>query len=202
MAELSNYRRDSKELSNFGHYAIGGTIPILPSQAADSVLFSFFWGTVENADFVCAIDRLYMAFQQTSNSMEALTDIRYQVFIVRNISVPDSGGLVGTIRDLRAAQSDTLVTHVLESTVIAGLTEGTRDLDTGPLMQLQTQVVKTIPTSPVPVFERELAWNTAGVHPLILEQNEGVIVCGPTTEFSTGTGNLLFEMEWTELGEY
>ena len=96
----------------------------------------------------------------------------------------------------------TLLTDVRYSTAAAGLTAGTRTLDAESILNLSTQ--QTITTPNPQLYSTELDIGAGdGNHPIVLAQNEGFIVQGPTTVFgAAGTADLHVECSWAEVTAY
>jgi hypothetical protein len=85
-----------------------------------------------------------------------------------------------------------------------GFTAGTRTLDTNPLGRIPgwtgtaagTPVYNT--PYPVPIVDR----TGAGQYPIVLAQNEGVVIQNATAGPATGTFNVTVNIEWQEAAAY
>jgi len=187
---------------SLGHYRLATTVALVATQAANGTLFSFRWG---DATRLCVIQKLRLAVLQTAAATATLAE-RYQAFVARGFTASDSVGtaitLTGNNMKKRTSHATTLVTDIRKSAVAAGLTVGTRTLDAEPIVELGH--VHTITNVNSAVSEKQLDTDAGdGVHPIILAQNEGVIVRGPTTVFgAAGTADLMVELAWAEVAAY
>lgn len=189
-----------------GYYRLATTIPLAVTQAANGSLFSFRWG---DATRFCVLYYIRLEESMTSaTATAAIIDERYQVFIARSFTASDSVGtaitLTGNNMKKRTNMGTTLVTDIRVSAVAAGLTVGTRTLDANPIMELQTMVLAAIPTANfVMPYSKLLDMRNGDESPIVLAQNEGFIVRGPTTVFgAAGTANLIVDIAWAEVTAY
>jgi len=185
-----------------GHYRLATTVPLVVTQAANSTLFSFRWA---DATRFCVLQKFRLAVLQTA-PQTATQGLRYQAFFARSFTASDSVGTqittTGSNMKKRTSHGTSLVTDIRKSAVAAGLTAGTRTLDSDPFVELAH--VHTITNINSAVSEKQLDTDAGdGVHPFVLSQNEGIIVRGPTTVFgAAGTADLLVEMAWAEVAAY
>ena len=187
---------------SLGHYRVAATIPLLVSQAANGTLFSLRWG---DATRLCAITKIRLSVMQTAAATATIMP-NFEVFVARSFSVSDSGGvavvLTGNNMKKRTNMGTSLVSDIRTSSVAAGLTLGTKTLDTQPVMVLQTQQVITTPNPNLYVIDVNVG-AADGNHPFLLAVNEGMIIRGPTVGFGlAGTANLVVDMSWVELAAY
>lgn len=184
-----------------GHYRVSTIVSLVATQAANGTLFSFRWGSTN----VCAITKLRLGVLQTAAATATIFP-SFEVFIARSFSASDSAGtaitLTGNSMKKRTNMGTTLVTDIRKSAAAAGLTVGTRTLDADPIMQLPTNQTITTPNSTY--YEKDLEIDMGhGNYPVLLAQNEGIIVRGPTTVFgAAGTANLIVDLSWAELSSF
>jgi hypothetical protein len=101
----------------------------------------------------------------------------------------------------RTNMGTTLVTDIRKSSAVAGLTAGTRTLDTEAILQMPT--VQQITTLNPTLYQAAADFTDSGDMPLVFAQNEGFIVRGPTVVFgAAGTANLVVEVAWAEVTAY
>lgn len=189
------------EYGAFGHYRLSTIVALVVTQAANGTLFSFRWG---DATRLAVIQYLRLGHIQTGAATATIVP-SYQVFAARGFTASDSVGtaitLTGNNMKKRTNMGTTLVTDIRKSAVAAGLTVGTRTLDADPIMELGTQ--QTITTINQAFYSREMDFTNTGDHPLVLAQNEGFIVRGPTVVFgAAGTANLMVDVAWAEVAAY
>jgi hypothetical protein len=189
------------EYGAFGFYRLATTVSLVVTQAANGTLFSFRWG---DATRIAVIQFLRLELIQTAAATATIMP-SYQIFMARSFSVSDSVGtaitLTGNNMKKRTSMGTTLVTDIRKSAVAAGLTVGSRVLDAEPILEMTTN--STITTPNATVYRKELDFTNAGDHPIVLAQNEGFIVRGPTVVFgAAGTANLAVEAAWAEVSSY
>jgi len=184
-----------------GQYRLATTVPLVVTQAANGTLFSFRW---TDAAKLCVIQSIRLEVQQTAAATATIAPV-FEVYTARSFSVSDSAGtaltLTGNSFKKRTTMATTAVGDVRKSAVAAGLTAGTRTLDGDAILQLGT--VQTITNVNGTTYVKELDMKNGNTHPLVLAQNEGFIVRGPTVVFgAAGTANLVVEVEWAEVTAY
>jgi hypothetical protein len=185
----------------FGIYQVATTVPLVVTQAANGTLFSVRWG---DATRLMVPMYLSLTVQQTAAATATIFP-RFQAFVARSFTVSDSAGtaitITGNNMKKRTSMGTTLVTDMRVSAVAAGLTVGTRTLDAQPFLELPGP--QTI-TNPLTASAFAAADYTNGQDmPIVLAQNEGLIVRGPTTVFgAAGTADLSVRLAWAELASY
>ena len=184
-----------------GQYQLSAIVPLVVTQAANGTLFSFRWG---DATRLCVVQRISLEVQQTAAATATIAPA-FEVLVARGFSVSDSAGtaltLTGNAFKKRTSMGTTLVTDIRQSALAAGLTAGTRTLDAQPIMQVGT--VQTITNINTTTYSKFTDFTDGSDHPLVLVQNEGFIVRGPTVVFgAAGTANLIVEVEWVETTAY
>lgn len=182
----------------FGQYRLSTTISLVATQAANGTLFSFRWG---DASRLCVIQDVRLQFMQTAAATATIFPV-FSVFVARSFTVSDSAGtaltLTGNSFKKRTSMGTTLVTDIRKSAAAAGLTAGTRTLDADPLLQLPTTSVITTPAAAI--FSSDVDLDSGTAHPIVLAQNEGIIVQGPSVVFgAAGTANLVVDIAWAEV---
>jgi len=182
----------------FGQYRLSTTIPLVVTQAANGTLFSFRWG---DASRLCVIQDIRLQFMQTAAATATIFPV-FSAFVARSFTASDSVGtaltLTGNSFKKRTSMGATLVTDIRKSAVAAGLTAGTRTLDADPMLQLPCTSVITTPAATIFSADLDLDYGTA--HPVILAQNEGLIIQGPSIVFgAAGTANLVVDIAWAEV---
>jgi hypothetical protein len=186
----------------FGHYRVAQTVALVVSQAAAGTLFSIRWG---DATRFMVIYKFAMSCKQTAAATATIWP-RFQLLIARSFTASDSAGtgltISGNNMKKRTNMGSSLITDIRFATVAAGLTVGTRTLDSQPIMELSTE--QTITTPNQQLFSRQMDTDAGdGGHPIVLAQNEGIIVRGPTTVFGVaGTADLMIDLAWAEVAAY
>lgn len=189
------------DCGTLGFYRLATTVSLVASQTANGTLFSFRWG---DATRLCVVQFVRLEVLQTSAAVATIMP-RYQVFIARSFTASDSVGTAITLTDnsmkKRTSMGTTLVTDIRKSAASAGLTVGTRTLDSEPILEIASNLTTTTPNETL--YSREIDLTNSGDHPIVFVQNEGLIVRGPTVVFdATVTASLLVEMAWAEVASY
>jgi hypothetical protein len=190
------------EYGSLGHYRFSRIISMVVSQNANSTLLAFRWG---DATRFCVIKKIKLSLQQTAIQTATIFP-RIQVFVARSYSASDTGGTALTITGnsfkKRTNMGTTLVTDIRVSAAAGGVTPGTRTPDADPIIDMPTQQPATTLTAIR--YDAELDIGAGdGNCPVILAQNEGIIVRGPTTAFGVaGTADLVWDMSWAEVNSY
>ena len=190
------------DYGTLGHYRFAQSISLLATQAVNGTLLSFRWG---DATRLCVIGKIKLSLMQTTAATATIMP-DYQVYIARSFTVSDSAGgaltITGNNMKKRTSMGTTLVTDLRVSSAAAGLTLGTRTLDAAPILEMPTNSTITTPNPTLYTAELDIGAGD-GNHPVVLAQNEGIIVRGPTVVFgAAGTANLIVEMSWAEVTAY
>lgn len=184
-----------------GHYRIATTVALPVSTVANATLFSFRWG---DATRVCVPTYIRLECIQTAPATATIMP-SFEVVVARSFSISDSAGtavtLTGNNMKKRTNMGTSLVTDIRKAALAAGLTAGTRTLDTEAAMQMPT--VQTITTPNTTSYSKELDLTNAADHPIVLVANEGFIIRGPSVAFgAAGTANLMIDICWAEVASY
>lgn len=187
-----------------GYYQIAQvTGTIAASLAANAPLFSFRWG---NATDLCLIQSVKVGGIQIATGTAAEFDLA--LFVARSFTASDSGGTsilpTSNSNKMRTSMGTTLVTDMRIATT-AGLTAGTRTLDTNPIARVQgalssaTADIQVFPgVSPTPLYVRD----NLDHHPLVLAQNEGFVITNPIAGPASDTFILMVQVTWGEVAAY
>ncbi len=192
-----------------GHYrtsVVTGTLAA--ALAASAVVFSARWG---DASRFAVITRLRTRFLPlTPFTAATLTDhTSFDLFIGRGFTVAHTGGLALTLtgdnQAMRASMGASLFSDIRIATT-AALGGGTVTLDAHPIAQ---SLRKGNRVNPAAATEEVIMPTTdgldcdidvaAGEHPVVLAQNEGLVIRNRTVWPAAGTGILKVEMAWAEV---
>lgn len=190
------------EYGALGHYRISTIVPLLVTQVANGILFSWHWGSATN---IAVLEYLRLSCIQTAAATATIVP-HFQAFITRTFTVADSAGTLLTLTTNQGKRRTNMSTmaadNVRISAVAAGVTAGTGTDDAKPILDLPTN--QTITTPNATQYEALLGDDVAsGAHPQVFTQNEGLRVRGPTTVFgAAGTADLVVEIGWAELASY
>lgn len=189
---------------SLGHYSVAlQTGAIAAGAAANAEIFQLRWGDAT---------RLCLVTEITFNGMRATTafavgTIDIKATIARSFTASGSGGtattLTGDLQQLRTNMGASLVTDMRVSTT-AALGAGTKTLDTQDIGIITTHssggpgsatpIIGSIYIPTTYLFKSDIA---SGEHPIVLAQNEGVVV--RCTVPATGVWNAGVTVKWIEV---
>lgn len=185
-----------------GHYSAVAT-NTASAFAAASNQAAFRWGDPTN---FCVIQRVWAAVNVVT-AVTAQATGPLQLFIARQYSARDATAATsvaftasGTNR-LRGIMSGSLIGvngNFDVGNVAAGVTGGTKVVDTNPIGFIPLSGLVTIGTS---VSGDLYKWDKLGGHPIVLAANEGLLVQN-TTLLATGTVSLTIGIEWAEVAAF
>lgn len=193
------------EPSTLGHYRIGAQSGILTSAsvAAGGTLFSFRWA---DATRLAVVTKL-KATMVPLTAFTAAQEVGLNAFIARTFSASDSGGtpivVTGNNQKVRASFGSSLATDIRIGTT-ATITAGTRTPDAVAFASATGLVAAaaaagTLPVPPVIDFNANVM---NGESPIILANNEGIIVTNTIVFPAAGNARLVVEMAWAETLAY
>ena len=188
-----------------GHYrlaSVSGTMAA--ALAAGSQIFQFKWTDATRFAVVTSLKVRFLTL--TRFTAGTITDFGVDAFIARTYT-GGSGGTALTITGdngaLRAAYGTTLVSEIRVPTTAA--LGAVTTLDTQPFTQGFGAGVQVTPsatvqyeTDNIPLLDYQ-ARTESGESPVILAQNEGIIVRNRAVWPIAGTGIYSFEIQWSEV---
>jgi hypothetical protein len=153
--------------------------------AANSPIWSFRWG---DATRLAVFQKLIGDGMAGSSTAFAAGFASFKAFFARSFTASDTGGAILTITGnngkLRTSMGTTLLTEIRASTT-ATLTAGTRTLDAQPLAQHAFSIGTVVSVIYIPPATPLFNEDVVGTMPIVLAQNEGVVV--QATVPATGT---------------
>lgn len=179
--------------------------------AANAVVFSARWGDATRFALITQLRARFMPL--TPFTAATLTDhSSFDMFIGRTFTAAHTGGtgltLTGNSFKMRASMGSTLFSDLRIATT-AALGGGTITLDPHPV---EGSLRKGNRVNPAAATEETIMPTTDGLdmdldvasgdHPILLAQNEGVIIRNRTVWPAAGTGILKVSMAWSELAAY
>lgn len=196
---------DASFLGSYGFSVVSGTLAA--ALGASAVVFSARWG---DATKIAVITKLRTRFLPlTPFTAATLTDhTSFDAFIGRTFTAAHTGGtaltLSGSSFKRRASFASTAFTDLRMATT-AALGGGTVTVDAHPIAQSLRKGNRVNPAAAteevvMPTFDGMNVDLDAsgGDHPVLLVQNEGIVVRNRTVWPAAGTGILLVEMAWNE----
>lgn len=190
-----------------GYYSVGGTSgAIAATLASGSTVFSMRW---TDSTRLCVIRRLNAVGVVTS---AITTGVRFdlQLFVARFFTASDtlqsSITPSSTENKLRTSMGSTLfAAGDIRIANTAGITAGTRTLDTNPIGRLlgfSGTAAGTFIYGGIGGYAMLLDRTNPNMYPLVLAQNEGIVVTTSAAGPATGTFALGFNVEWIETTAY
>lgn len=172
-------------------------------------LFAMRWG---HASKLAAIFGFSVQFQPlTPFTAATLTDFGFDAFQVRTYTASHSGGNAAVLTGDNAKQRKAMATSLLTDMRIAStaqLTAGTQTFDAQPFAASLGDTQRVNPaaaTEEVIVNSPNLFWDCrmdGGGHPIILAQDEGIVIRNRAVWPAAGTGILQVAMHWAELDTF
>jgi hypothetical protein len=188
-------------------YGVGGMFQycaksgvIAAGIAANSPIFSFTWpGTAPTIPLA-----LLRRIRLNAWSVVAFSagNVTFDLFVIRQISQPDSGGTVASFygsNKLRTSMASSLAQIIYANT--GALTPGTRVVDVAPL-DSQTVQAPTVAGAPFTAQRMTLFEKLQGEHPLTLAANEGFVVRVTVPPPGVGTWQFALTAEWDEVSQF
>lgn len=175
--------------------------------AAASTLFSARWGTATGN--LALIERLAIAVYTNANiTTQVVTD--FELIMARAFTASDSGGTAhlptGHINKRRTANMITTLFTDIRISSTAALTAGTRTVDARGLRTSGFGFTGT--TAPARWFLQDsvLLWDAyqggGNFNPIVLAQDEGILLRNIAAGPATGTWIAAVNMDWMEVGSY
>lgn len=201
--------RPLESLGQYGFSVVSGTLAA--ALAASAVVFSARWGDATKLAVIQSIKTRFMPL--TPFTAATLTDhTSFDIFIGRTFSGSHTGGtgltLTGNSFKRRASMATTSFTDIRIATT-AALGGGTVTLDPHPFA---ASIRKGNRVNPAAATEEIIMPVTDGIdcdlnvgdgqHPIVLANNEGIVVRNRTVWPAAGTGILMVEMDWAEVSAY
>lgn len=204
------------DYGSLGHYrmsAVTGTLAAALAAGTGTAghIFAFRWG---DATRIAVILKLRLRFLPlTPFTAATLTDhTSFDAFIVRSYTASHTGGtaytLTGNNQKSRTSMGTSLVTDARIATTGA-LTAGTHTFDAHPFAQTLRKGNRVNPAAAteevvMPAMDgMELDFDMGGGdHPIVLAQNEGIVIRNRTVWPAAGTGIAVIELVWAELNAF
>jgi len=196
-----------QDYGSLGHYQVAAATGVMAAGlAANAPIFSARWG---DATRFALIQKLSITGLRTTLAF-AVGVITLEAFIARAFTVSDSSGtaitLTGDNQNMRTSMGASLFTDMRIAST-ATLTAGTRTLDTQAVGMIVTHssagtggATPIIGSQFLPITDLFECDVTDGEHPIVLAQNEGIIV--RATVPATGTWNIGIQMKWAEVAAF
>lgn len=184
---------------SLGHYQVSTvTGAIAAGMAANGEVFQLRW---TDATRLCLIQKIYITGLRSTTAFVAGT-IDIKATIARSWTASGTGGtaltLTGDQASLRTSMGTSLVGDARIATT-AALGAGTKTLDTQDLGMITTHTgaVPAVGNIALPLYEIFECDVTDGEHPVVLAQNEGIVV--RATVPATGVWNIGVTVKWCEV---
>lgn len=195
-------RVTQRPAEQLGTYSVSLFTGAYTVAAANTAMFSmrFVAGSAGQAQ-IAMIQRITINIVPTT-AFTAAQQVSYGAYVARVFSAVDSGGaaatLTGNNNKLRTSMQTTQLaaTGDMRISTTAALTAGTRTLDS----QAFAVATAFVPTTLVaqPITQVILYENFAGDQPLILQNQEGLIINNLTLMGAGGVLSIGVTVEWTE----
>lgn len=186
-----------------GHYTTSHRTALVASQGANSRLFE-----IQNAHAtnLVVVHQVRVVVQQTA-AMTAAIETSIDMFKCTGFSAVDTTGTVTPVASKMRTSFGNAGANLRGVTVAGaagGMTGGTLTKDTAPLHQTPIWLLLAVPTGG-PVPREEYVWApdvAAGESPLILVQNEGLIIENRVALGVAAGASVHIHCVWSELTAY
>lgn len=170
-------------------------------------IFAFKWSDATR--FAC-INYLALQWQALTPFAVGITDFGFDAFVVRSYATAHTGGTdlqlttpANRFKLRTATMGTTLVTDLRIATTAALGQTVDPTFDNHPFIQSMGDIQRTVVASgeEIVVNQPNFVWapNMAnGEHPIVLAQNEGIVIRNRTVWPLTGTGQICIQMRWNE----
>jgi hypothetical protein len=183
-----------------GHYSVSLVTGLTTGLAAGATLLSFRWSdATNNPALQCMIKGLRVA-AETTTAFTTAQDISVGLFIARAFTASDTGGTASiptANNQKRRTNMATTAVADLRVATAAAVAAGTRTVDTFPVYQpvaFSSAIGPAVFSNPAFVGQG----NDAQLYPIVLAQNEGVLVNLTTAQGAVGVVKYFFDLEWAE----
>ncbi len=179
----------------------GGTFTGLP--AADSELWQFRSTSATN---LMVVKYIAMAATNTTAAFAAAFGQQLDLFTARSFTAAGTGGATATITGnnakLRTSMGTTTIAEIRTATT-AALGVGTKTLDAQPIASLTFGVPAALGTG-WSLPNSGWLFNAEGEseHPIVLAQNEGLVIRNHIAMAATGTWIYSVTIKWAEYASY
>lgn len=176
--------------------SVGATSGALTGVAANGPVFS-----LRNISSNLLVVRRVQVGFSTTTAFTTAQALAYGLIFARSFTASDSAGTAIVQTGSQNKHRTSLATPTsldMRISAAAALTAGTRTLDTVPLgvaSGASTAVGTVMPTTP-------LLSHDAGDHPLVLAQNEGLVITNLIAMGAAGVINLHVNIEYAEVTSY
>lgn len=186
-----------------GHYTTTHRTAMINGQAANSRIFSL---QNAHATNLIVIHEVRIVIQQTA-AMTAAIETSLDVYKLTGFSVVDTTNTVTPVATKMRTSFGTAGAVLRGLTIAgaaAGMTGGTSTKDTAPILQQPTWLLLAVPTGG-PTVRNDYTWSpevSSGQSPLILVQNEGLLIENRTALGAAAGASVHLRCVWSELTAY
>jgi hypothetical protein len=189
----------------YGSYQIAAISGALTGAGAGTPVFSMRWAPGTGA--LCLINNVTVSATVTTG-FTAAQELEFGLFAARGFTVSDTGGtqqvISGNNQKLRTSMQTSLIASGGDMRIssTAALTAGTRTLDSQPMnansfWALAATAGSTFSNVNIPLFDRQ-----PGEYPIVLANNEGIVVNNILAMGAAGVVKLVVYVNWTEVATY
>lgn len=176
-----------------GQYGVSVASGLMASLAGAAPVFSLRW--TDSAKFFVLLQ--FKAAYQTITAFSSANEIGSELVVARSFTASDTAGTALTLSGDNAKKRTNMPTTLVGDARIAttaALTAGTRTLD--------TQGIASV-VNMSPLAQTGLVYTTAQQeHPVILAQNEGLVLRNLIAFGASGTVRLHVLIQWAEVSAY
>jgi hypothetical protein len=194
-----------------GHYQFAKrTGTMAAALAANAVVFSFRWGS---STHLAVIEKIRLYFQPLA-VYTAHQEITFEAYVARSFTASHTGGTAGTFTGNNGKTRTSHPTSQIATngdvriSSTAALAGGTLTIDADPfdIGLGSPNIVNAAAGTAYPAYNRPVLEHiktvASGEHPIILAQNEGIVIRNAVAWGAAGTAVLSVEIVWAEVQTY
>lgn len=136
----------------------------------------------------------------TITGYTAAQEVQMALFRLTGYTAAHTGGSAVTPSKKRTSAPTSLMTGRMAST--GQLTAGTQTLDTDPIRSASYAELAAAATVPKGMVEIFMSTEDLAEHPIVLANNEGLLLRSEIAQGAGGTGRLSVEVDWLEVERY
>lgn len=172
---------------------------VAAATASAGHVFAFRWS---HATKKCVIENIRCTWA-TISGFTAAQEVGLDLIRATNYTANHSGGTSVTLTGVQLKKNSAFTTTQAADIRIGStgaLTAGTHTLDSLPMAQNAFSELATGAAVPKGFFT--LQWSAGSMHPLVLNQNEGLVIRNSILMGAGGTARIFVSMDWSEVDSY
>lgn len=186
-----------------GSYRLASFTGLMTGIAANGTIFSMRWTDATN---LCAIKSLKVGYAVITG-FTAAQELGFDAVVARGFTASDSTQTQLVLTGNNQKKRTSLATSLFAATDVrisgtGAITAGTRTLDAQPVMASAAKTLAAAATVQDARFEALIDMTDGTDYPIVLAQNEGLVVRNSVLMGAAGTVRGFVEVVWDEVATY